>query len=90
MSEDGRSHEYLDENVCSHDDTYVDSIKVKIQSKPTRHKHNSYNDLNDWQSHLANNGTEMFGLYVTVVCEKCGGSQEQPYSLPYIDAEWIE
>ena len=69
---------------CPHEDEdlYVNEITVKIQSKPIRHKHNSYNDLNDWETYLTKHGTEMFELYAEVVCQKCGATQEQ-----YIDIE---
>ena len=86
LHEDGRGQEYLDEDVCLHEDLYVNDITVKIKSRP-------YGDRPDlitndgwlnWQKYLANNGTELFELYADVVCEKCGATQEQ-----YIDIDTI-
>ena len=104
MSEDGRSQEYLDENFCSHDDLYVDSIKVKVQAKPfgSRPEIVGYVEWFRWHRFLASNGTEMFELYAEVVCERCGATQEQQIDVKElvdsanhnlrnsIDAEWIE
>ena len=82
------AEEYIRER-CPHEDVYVNNITVKVQSKPIRHKHNSYNDLNDWQSYLAKHGTELFELYAEVVCEKCGKTQEQHIDIGEILQNWM-
>ena len=62
------SEQYIQER-CPHEDTYVDSITVKVFSKPV-------GDLVEWRKYLATKGTESFSLYAEVVCERCGASQE--------------
>ena len=62
------SEQYIQER-CPHEDTFVDSITVKVYSKPV-------GDLQDWRTFLATNGTELFSLYAEVVCERCGASQQ--------------
>ena len=81
MIEDGRGQEYLDEDVCLHEDLYVNNITVKINSKPV-------GDLDTWKKYLANNGTEMFEMYAEVVCEKCGATQEQYIDIDEILQNW--
>jgi len=88
MSEDNRGQEYLDEDVCLHEDVYVDNITVKITSKPL-------SELEHWRKYLAIQGTELFEMYAEVVCKKCGATQEQWINVDEvvyegIDAEWIE
>jgi hypothetical protein len=61
--------EYIQER-CPHEDLYVNNITVKVQSQPVA-------DLDNWKRFLAKNGTELFELYVNLVCEKCGATQEQ-------------
>ena len=73
---------------CPHENGYVDSIKVTIQSKP-------FGDLETWQKYLATQGTELFEVYMDVVCEECGARQDQWVSIDElvdssIDAEWQE
>jgi hypothetical protein len=68
------SLQYMQER-CPHEDTYVDSITVKVFSKPV-------GDLVEWRKYLATKGTESFSLYAEAVCERCGATQEQ-----YIDID---
>ena len=79
LPEDNRGQEYLDEDVCLHEDLYVNNITVKIQSKPVDGW-----DLDSWKIYLQKVGTELFEIYADVVCEKCGATQEQ-----YIDIDEI-
>ncbi len=66
------AEEYIQEK-CEHGDLYLNTITVKIKSKPV-------GDLDTWKRYLAKNGTELFDMYVELVCEECGATQEQ-----YID-----
>ena len=68
------SEQYIQER-CPHENSYVDSITVKIQSEPV-------GDLDTWKKYLNNTGTELFQMYAEVVCDKCGATQEQ-----YIDID---
>tara|TARA_S200002703_G_C3743640_1_gene228738 strand:+ start:578 stop:898 length:321 start_codon:yes stop_codon:yes gene_type:complete len=93
LPEDNRGQEYLDEDICLHEDLYVNEITVKIKSRPMLDKYSTKtNDIirrveafENWQKYLAKNGTELFELYAEVVCEECGASQEQ-----YVDIGDIE
>ena len=98
MSENGIGQEYLDENVCLHENV-EGSLRVTIHSKPIMHKaHSGYNNLKDWQKYLANIGTELFDLYIDITCCDCGSTQEiKNYSLENIlhsdsvaNMEWVE
>jgi len=62
------AEEYIQER-CPHEDLYVDSITVRINSKPV-------GDLDTWKRYLAETGTELFELYAEVVCERCGATQQ--------------
>ena len=72
------SEEYIQER-CPHEDLYVNNITVKIQSRPygDRPDFITSDDWLRWQDYLAKHGTEMFEMYLNLVCEKCGASQEQ-------------
>ena len=94
---DGRGQEYLDEDVCLHEDLYVDTITVKITSKPYGDRHDGLTkeDWLRWQKYLGKHGTELFDMYAEVVCEKCGATQEQWINVDEvvyegINVEWIE
>lgn len=76
MSENGIGQEYLDENVCLHENV-EGSLRVTIHSEPIIHKaHSDYNNLKDWQKYLATQGTELFDLYLEIKCCDCGSTQE--------------
>jgi len=95
------SEQYIQER-CPHEDLYVNEITVKVQSTQTRPTYSTKtNDLirsieafENWEKHLAKNGTERFELYAEVVCEKCGATQEQHIDLDAVLAtgtwEWEE
>ena len=88
----GKIKEYLDENVCLHENV-EGSLRVTIHSEPIRHKHNSYNDLNDWQNYLAKAGTELFDLYLDICCCDCGSTQENLLDkdeMLDLDMVWVE
>jgi len=76
------AEEYIQEK-CEHEDLYLNNITVKIQSKPV-------GDLDTWKRYLANNGTELFEVYVELVCEECGATQEQYIDIGEIMYDWTE
>lgn len=68
---------------CPHEETYVDSITVKVYSKPV-------GDLEQWRKYLATHGTESFSLYAEVVCERCGASQQHSIDVDDVLSSYAE
>jgi len=66
MSEDGRGQEYLDENVCLHENVNIENIVVKVFDVKIVH-------INLEQEYT----TDKFDLCAVVYCRKCGATQEQ-------------
>jgi hypothetical protein len=69
------SEQYIQER-CPHEDLYVNDITVKVQANPVGICGES-GSLEQWQKYLAEEGTSLFEMYIDIVCEKCGASQEQ-------------
>mgnify|MGYP003633181130 FL=1 len=66
MSEDGRGQEYLDENVCLHENVNIENIVVKVFDVKIVH-------INLEQEYT----TDKFDLCAVVCCSKCSATQEQ-------------
>tara|TARA_R110000803_G_scaffold103264_6_gene171373 strand:+ start:532 stop:780 length:249 start_codon:yes stop_codon:yes gene_type:complete len=66
MSEDGRGQEYLDENVCLHENVNIENIVVKVFDVKIVH-------INLEQEYT----TDKFDLCAVVCCSRCNATQEQ-------------
>lgn len=68
MSEDGRGQEYLDEDVCLHENVNIENIVVKVFDVNIGIVH-----INLEQEYTA----DKFDLCAVVCCSKCNATQEQ-------------
>ena len=88
MSENGIGQEYLDENVCLHENV-EGSLRVTIHSNPYERK----GQEGAWAKYLANAGTQLFELYLDICCCDCGSTQENLLDkdeMLELDMVWVE
>ena len=72
MSEDGRGQEYLDENVCLHENVNIENIIVKAFGVEIVHITLEHSTSGDYEY-----TSDRFDLCAVVCCSRCNATQEQ-------------